>query len=134
MIRLRNLRHAAYRTQLLWVLGCLLVGQALFPIQLHTTFAIGSDGQVMQICTLQGVKTVVIDPVTGDEQLVAHSDDSRSPACTFSQLMAAAAVGTTSVLPGWLALADVEPAPLPRKAPPAPVLRHSSIRAPPALV
>lgn len=134
MIRLRDLRHAACRTPLVWSLACLLVAQALFPIQLHTRFAIGGDGQVMQICTLQGVKTVQLDPVSGEEQVLAHSDDTRSPACAFSLLMAGAITGSAAVLPGWLMLATARVDPIPPKAPSAPVLRHTAIRAPPALV
>lgn len=134
MTRLSDLRHAAYRTRLVWALACLVVAQALFPIQLHTRFVVDDAGEVVQICTLKGTKTVVIDPASGQQQVVdQHHDDDRSPACAFSHLIAGALVTAAVVLPGWLDLAAVTPDPLPIKAPPAPSLRHAPIRAPPAL-
>ena len=134
MIRLRDLRHAACRTTLVWAVACLLVAQALLPVQLHTRFMLDTEGDVVQICTLQGVKTVVVDPLTGDEQVLSHEDEGRSPACAFSQLLTEALASAAVILPGWLALATVAADPLPPRATSAPALRHSPIRAPPALV
>lgn len=132
MIRLRDLSHASQRATLVWALACLLVAQALFPIQLHTRFVLGGDGEVLQICTLQGVQTVRVDPVTGAEQVVAD-EDQRSPACVFSQLLAGAASGTPTASAAWLALAVDHKQPLPARIHAAPLLRHTPIRAPPAL-
>lgn len=134
MIRLSDLRHAGHRTALVWVLACLLVAQALFPIQAHTRFAVDAAGEVVQICTLQGAKAVVLDPVTGEQQPASHDDDGRSPACAFSLLLAAAVASAAASLPGWVGLTTVADTPILPRAPAAPILRHSLIRAPPALV
>jgi len=134
MIQLRDLKHDPSSTPLAWLLACLLVAQVLFPIQMHTTWGVDSHGQVVQICTLSGVKTMLVDPLTGEQQVVADSDDARNPACNFSQLLSGALASAAVAVPGWLALASVQADPLPLKAPLVPVLRYSPIRAPPALV
>ena len=106
----------------------------VFPHQCHPTWGVDSHGQVVQICTLGGVKTMLVDPRTGEQQVVADSDDARNPACTFSQLLTGALASAAVAVPGWLALATVHADPHPLKALLAPVLLHSPIRAPPALV
>ncbi len=75
---------------LAWSLSFLLLAQTLIPLQSHSRFDTGENGQVVLICTLVGSKTISLDERFGREAPVDDSgpDEIRNPAMLFSQLLA----------------------------------------------
>lgn len=128
-----TLRQPHCRQAMLWLIGVLLLAQGLIPIQSHTRYAVSAAGVVVELCTLQGVRQVIVDPLTGDLQMLDDHQGERSAAVDFSLLMAEAVVAHAEVQAGWLALIAVEPPPTVIGIP---TPRHSSfasIRAPPSI-
>jgi hypothetical protein len=130
---LGTLRHPQQRASVLWLMALLLFAQALIPIQSHTRWAVADDGQVVEICTLQGTVLMTLHADGQPAEPAAERSD-RGPAMAFSLLLAEALSTHIDIQPAWLALAAVESSPavigtLTRRA-----LRHAHIRAPPSLV
>lgn len=122
-------------TRVVWLLALVLVAQALFPLQLHTTTAKDANGQTVVICTLQGYKAVQVDAsgqlVDADSAALSNPHD--SAAWAFSQLM-----GGAMPLPEMAQVSG--PAPTAAVLPeyhysytPSPYQQLRSIRAPPVL-
>lgn len=83
---MQSLRHAKARLQLLLILAlCLrtLVPEGYMPGQ----------GKLLELCTLDGMRTVLVDPQTGE--LLDHDPDHDAPACPW------AAVFASAVLSEW---------------------------------
>ena len=72
------------RRRLALLLILIFLGQILVPLQAHTGWRTTPDGQVVMICTLQGVKPLVVS--NGD--IDSHAS---SPAVRFSLLLSTAA-------------------------------------------
>ena len=76
---------------LIWVLAVALYTQAMMPVQTHTTVVQDDSGNMVVVCTLEGMKTV---QVTDDGKIIEvdslTSSKHESAAWTFSDLMAAA--------------------------------------------
>ncbi|TNF95156.1 MAG: hypothetical protein EP297_11645 [Gammaproteobacteria bacterium] len=108
----------------------LLLLQGLFPVQLHTYLVHDDNGRVVEVCTLEGTKTLVLDE---DGNPVEHerTDNERSAAIAFSNLVAEAlpgvtdplilsSVDTTEYIPGIQKeiFSDIPPGLKPIRAPP----------------
>ena len=115
-----------------WLMALVLLGQALFPIQLHTRLVLGPDGRLVQVCTLQGIKSVLVQ-ATDEERVADQNENGRSPACAFSQLPAGALPAGFAVWRDRLQSTAVAAVPSPKSMPRAPLPRHTPIRAPPTL-
>jgi len=72
------------------VVSLLLLLQGIFPVQLHSTLVKDDDGNLVQVCTLYGLKTIALDDAGNPLDGESHDDDQRSPAIAFSELMAEA--------------------------------------------
>ena len=72
------------------IISLLLLLQGIFPAQTHSKLVKNDSGQLVEVCTLYGLKTIELDanghPL--DEQ--SQTDDQRSPAMALSKLMAEA--------------------------------------------
>jgi hypothetical protein len=131
MTSLRHFRHRQNRASHAWWLACVLLAQALFPIQAHTAWALGAGGEVLQICTLNGSQSIVV-PSPGGDQPTGDLTEGRNAACAFSQLLTDAVSPTLMLQPGWRPRTTaVFEAVVPSEFQ-APTPRHLSIRAPPA--
>ena len=130
MPALREMR--ARRFVLLWM-SLMLLAQVLIPIQSHSRLGVDGDGMVVEICTLQGVQHLVMNPHTGELEPQVD-EDARSAAMDFSLLMAEAVAAQADVQPAWLALLSDEPPPAVIGTPSPRSVSFSSIRAPPALI
>ena len=75
--------------RLIRLLSLLLLLQGLFPLQLHTVLVRDDNGQLLEVCTLEGIKTVVLDE-HGNPVSDSTKGNERSAAMAFSQLMAEA--------------------------------------------
>jgi hypothetical protein len=125
------IRHIR-RTRMLWAawLVLSLLGQALLPVQAHSRWHVDGRGLLVELCTLQGLQTVYVDPAS-DAPLPATPDADTSPAMVFSLLLGQAAL-TSLIFPN-----DAPPAPVTRSASPplrhplAPDIRRRPIRGPP---
>jgi len=73
--------------RLIRLLSLLLLLQGMLPVQLHTVLVRDDSGQLLEICTLEGIKTVVIDE-HGNPASDFTKGNERSAAIAFSQLMA----------------------------------------------
>jgi hypothetical protein len=87
-----------------------VVVQAAIPLQLHTALAKSGSGQVVVVCTWAGPRTVAFgepEPPPGE------AVDRVSPACLFSQLLAAAAVtaNTTGASPVFVTVSTAQAVP-----------------------
>lgn len=111
-----------------WLLVLALLAQSALPLQAHTVLASDGAGQLVVICTWNGTRT---------ERLQGQGDDPGatverlSPACLFSQLLAAADLSPGITLPASVTIRPVtivEHESPPRATAPA---RAHSIRAPP---
>jgi hypothetical protein len=122
-------RHSPW----LYLLMLSLLGQMLLPVQAHTRWQRDGQGRLVELCTLQGVRTVHLDPDTG-QPLPAGPDHGVSPAMAFSALLSHAAVATIVPLPrvqGHLVSSATPPH---RRTPLPPELPEVAIRAPPAIL
>ena len=116
-----------------YVLMLSLLGQALLPVQAHTRWQRDGQGRLVELCTLQGVRTVRLDPDSGQPQ-PAQTDHGVSPAMAFSALLLHAAV-VDCVPPLTVHGRTVLPvAPPLQRAPLPPELPDAAIRAPPAIL
>ncbi len=86
MWKLRNKRLVRRVTGLL---SALLLLQGLFPLHAHTELRLNSNGQLVEVCTIDGMRTYVLD-----EQGIVHQDQDQpstpSSAVAFSQILAEA--------------------------------------------
>jgi hypothetical protein len=75
------------RKQLIQLLSLLLLLQGLFPMQLHTQLVRNDRGQLVEVCTIDGIRTVTVD----FEQPSSHTGDpERTAAMALSDLMSEA--------------------------------------------
>jgi hypothetical protein len=92
-----NFRKKSNIKQWVSYLSLLLLLQGIFPVQSHTYLVRGDDGRVVEVCTLEGIKTLVIDdngnPVEHDP-----ADSERSAAIAFSSLVAEALPGIDALI------------------------------------
>ncbi|MCW8964813.1 MAG: hypothetical protein OQL16_13540 [Gammaproteobacteria bacterium] len=79
------------------LLSFLLLLQGLLPVQLHTVLVRDDNGRLLEVCTLEGVKTVVMDE-HGDPVSDSTQGNERSAAIVFSQLVAEALPDTAEPL------------------------------------
>lgn len=84
------------RTQLIQLLSLLLLLQAFFPMQLHTQLKRDAQGALVEVCTLHGFKTIVIDD-QGQVKEGYTQDADRSAAMALSDLMTAAISDVTVI-------------------------------------
>lgn len=112
------------------LLSLVLVVQGLLPLASHTTLAVDGRGEVVQICTLDGLQTRFLDH-EGRLAPDAPPGNDINPAVEFSQLVAEA-VGAFQ--PALAPSPDYEPAAVPafrRAILPGSVAGLRAIRAPP---
>lgn len=120
----------ARRARWVWLLCLSLLAQALIPVQAHSRWQQDADGRVVVICTLQGTRTLHLDPATGQPQ-PADSHSGHSPAMAFAGVLAHAAPAPSPLsLPSGNHFALPEPEPV-RAAPPSARASASGIRGPP---
>ena len=103
----------------------------LLPVQAHTQWHIDERGRLVELCTLQGLQALRVDPDSGDV-LPEVPDPGFSPAMAFSALLTHTAVASFAVLPGQHQRCAL---PAPQRAvrtPPPPDLPDAAIRGPPA--
>ena len=79
-----------------WVslVSLLLLLQGVFPVQMHTMLVSDAKGNLVQVCTIDGLKTVQLDDagnVIDTQDLDSHE---RSSAIEFSELVAEAVSST----------------------------------------
>lgn len=89
-----------------WLLVVAIVAQGAVPLQAHTVLAKAPGGQVVVVCTWEGPRTVVFD---GSDGAPIDQADRVSPACLFSQLLAAASLTSTQVRPSPVFVASASP-------------------------
>lgn len=123
--------HLPRGASLHWLLVFAVMAQAALPLQAHTKLAADRTGQVVVICTWEGLQERRFPHDGGDPQPMA---DELSPALLFSQLLASADINgdaqpVKSVLIPVIKLTEV-----PRVIVQAPVASVYSIRAPPQRV
>lgn len=76
----------ATKNRLIPLLSLLLLLQGLLPVQLHTTLVRDDNGRLLEICTLEGIQTLVVNE-RGELVSDFIKDNERSAAIAFSQLM-----------------------------------------------
>lgn len=86
---MRQLRSPSLTSRLAGLLAWVMLVQGLLPVASHTTLARDANGDVVQVCTLEGLQTRFVDE-GGKLSPDAPSGDDRTPAIDFSQLMAEA--------------------------------------------
>jgi hypothetical protein len=114
------------------LLSFLLLLQGLLPMQLHTVLVRGDSGRLLEICTLEGIKTVVIDE-HGNPASDFTKGNERSAAIAFSQLMAEALPDTAEPLLVYPPLADFHHPQVPIQVIFTVLLGLLPIRAPPVV-
>lgn len=116
------------REGLVMTLVCLLLLQALIPIQSHTRWIKTPEGRFVEMCTLQGL--VLVD--TGAGEQIDEEDQTRSPAMAFSNLLCSAVGTVADAAPAWVALVSTEsPIYVPLAVPALFPVQQRPIRAPP---
>jgi len=83
--------------RLIRLLSFLLLLQGLLPVQLHTVLVRDDNGRLLEICTLEGIRTVAIDE-HGNPLSDSSEGTERSAAIAFSQLVAEVLPDTTEPL------------------------------------
>ncbi|MDZ7752848.1 MAG: hypothetical protein U5S82_14545 [Gammaproteobacteria bacterium] len=112
------------------LLALLLVVQGLLPVASHTTLAVDGRGEVVQICTLDGLQTRVVDQ-QGRLSPEAPPGDDINPAVQFS-LLTAEVLGSLQMPLATPAVFDTLPVgDIRRTAPSSAVAGLRPIRAPP---
>jgi hypothetical protein len=81
---------------LAWLLVLAVTAQAAIPLQVHTVLAKDLSGQVVLLCTWEGPRLVALGE---SDDAPTDPVDRISPACLFSQLLAAASLAPTTVGP-----------------------------------
>ena len=129
---MQYLRHRSVKTRWVSLLSLILLFQACFPLQAHTRLAIDGHGQVVELCTLQGLRRVPADGDPADQPGDQHGS-TRSAAVAFSSIMFAAA--PHAGLPLLVATNPSYDIPFEYRAPAliSPRALSSPIRAPPTL-
>lgn len=94
---MRFLSKKFIHPRLIRLLSLLLLLQGMLPVQLHTVLMRDANGQLVEVCTLEGIKTVVLDE-HGDPVSDSSQGDERSAAIAFSQLIAEALPDTAEPL------------------------------------
>jgi len=92
------------------VVSLLLLLQGLFPAQMHSELVKDSNGQLVEVCTLYGIKTIALDAAGNPLDEESQYDDQRSPAIVFSELMAEAVADVTVLV---VSLQDIPSRPFP---------------------
>jgi len=108
-----------------------LLAQLLLPVQAHTRWHVDDRGRLVELCTLQGVQSVLIDPDSGLPQPV-QPDPGFSPAMAFSALLAHAVVAGCAALPSQHVRCELPAAQRAVATPLPPDLSDAPIRGPPA--
>ena len=130
MTRMRDL---AQRPGLPWLLGFIMLGQILIPLQSHSRLAVDERGIVVEVCTLDGLSERTIYP-GGEHPQPDDGDRQYSPAMVFSQLLAEALLNLAAVQPVWTSLAVEERPPATIGTLPPSFSHHTVIRAPPVRI
>jgi hypothetical protein len=131
---LSRMRGLGRRPLLPWLLGVLFLAQALIPLQSHTRLEVNDQGIVVEVCTLDGVTSVVLHLNDQSPRQDGGDDEQRSPAMAFSQLMAEALLDLAAVQPTYISLAASIQPPAVIGTPSFSDSRLTSIRAPPSQV
>jgi len=129
---LSNFRRRARDGWMIQALAILLLAQAAMPIQAHSRWAVTDDGQVVELCTLQG--TVPITVHLDGEQGNTTEHEQRSAAMLFSLLLGESFNTHAELQPAWIALYATSNPPIAIIPPAQLTLRLAFIRAPPSLV
>jgi len=108
-----------------------LLAQLLLPVQAHSRWHVDDHGRLVELCTLQGMQSVLIDPDSGVPQPL-QPDPGFSPAMAFSALLAHAAVAGCAVLPSQHVRCVLPAAQRTVRTPLPPDLSAATIRGPPA--
>jgi len=82
--------------QLIRLLSLLLLLQAMFPMQLHTQLQRNDRGELIEVCTLDGFKTIVFDDQGQVKEEYTQGKD-RSAAMALSDLMTEAMSDVTVI-------------------------------------
>ncbi|TNG03260.1 MAG: hypothetical protein EP297_00440 [Gammaproteobacteria bacterium] len=83
-----NLRSRRLRDRLIPLLSFVLLLQGLFPLQLHTILVKEKNGSLVEVCTINGLKTIKLDDAGNLLDKEVQDDSRRSAAIAFSELMA----------------------------------------------
>lgn len=79
------------RHPLSFLLSVILLLQGLFPLASHTQLVRNDQGQLVQVCTLEGIRSYTLDDSGQLAKKIDHSDNQqRSAAIEFSALLAEA--------------------------------------------
>ena len=107
---MHSLRRHSLVKRWVSVVSLLLLLQGLFPAQMHSELVKDSNGQLVEVCTLYGIKTIALDAAGNPLDEESQYDDQRSPAIVFSELMAEAVADVTVLV---VSLQDIPSRPFP---------------------
>jgi len=94
---MKQILHTKYNNNLAWLLMLLIVVQNLLPLQTHTKAVVTDSGRTVIMCTLDGLKSIILDKQghVSDETVQQHN--ALSAAIQFSELMASATTAVKSL-------------------------------------
>lgn len=103
-----KLRNKALVRRLTGLLSVLLLLQGLFPLHAHTELRLNASGELVQVCTIDGLRSVIVD-----EQGIVHEQPDEeslpSPAIALSQILTEALpdIPVTAYLPVSIHFEDI---------------------------
>ncbi|MCW8964025.1 MAG: hypothetical protein OQL16_09525 [Gammaproteobacteria bacterium] len=92
---MHSLRRHSFVKQWVSYISLLLLLQGLFPAQVHSQLVKDANGQLVEVCTLYGLKTIALDESGNPLDESSDNDSQRSAAMAFSQLIAEAVSDVT---------------------------------------
>ena len=92
---MHSFRKQSFVRRWVSVVSLLLLSQGLFPAQMHSQLVKDDGGHLVEVCTLHGFQTIVLDDNGQPLGEKSQNDPQRSPAMLFSELMAEAVSDVT---------------------------------------
>ena len=87
-------RYYGHRHALPWLLSCVLLVQALIPIQAHTSWSSGANGLLVLVCSWKESHEIVF---AGGSDRPIRPDEYSAAACVFSLLLGTAIMSAAIV-------------------------------------
>lgn len=92
---MHSFRRHSFIKRWVSVVSLLLLLQGVFPVQVHTALVQDDKGNLVEVCTLYGLKTIALDGAGHPTDSESQGDTQRSAAVEFSNLMAEAVSDVT---------------------------------------
>ena len=92
---MHSLRRHSFVKQWVSLVSLLLLLQGLFPAQMHSKLVKDANGQLVEVCTLYGIRSIALDELGHPLDDTGPNNSDRSAAMAFSQLMAEAVSDVT---------------------------------------